>query len=88
MQESMNNAAKYSGAGLIRIRLKQEKQRINFIIMDNGIGFNAGRRHKGLGLISMRERIEGSGGSMAVRTKAGKGTVIRASWPANIKSDS
>jgi signal transduction histidine kinase len=81
MQESMNNAAKYSKADLIRVRLKQVKQRIELTIMDNGIGFDTDRKHKGLGLISMRERIEGSGGSLMFRTKAGKGTMIRASWP-------
>jgi signal transduction histidine kinase len=81
MQESMNNAAKYSKADLIRVRLKQVKQRIELTIMDNGIGFDTDRKHKGLGLISMRERIEGSGGILMFRTKAGKGTMIRASWP-------
>jgi signal transduction histidine kinase len=57
------------------------KQRIELTIMDNGIGFDTDQKHKGLGLISMRERIEGSGGILMFRTKAGKGTMIRASWP-------
>jgi len=88
MQEAMNNAAKYSRAIRIRVRLEQAKGDIKFTIIDNGIGFNAGRKHKGLGLISMRERIEGSGGRMVFRTKAGQGTMIQASWPVAITTDS
>jgi signal transduction histidine kinase len=36
---------------------------------------------KGLGLGSMRERAEFSGGSFDIESVRGKGTVIRASWP-------
>jgi signal transduction histidine kinase len=34
-----------------------------------------------LGLVSMRERAEFSGGSLTVESAKGRGTVIRASWP-------
>jgi signal transduction histidine kinase len=88
MQEAMNNAAKYSRASRIRVRLEQAKGEIKFSITDNGVGFDVGRKHKGLGLVSMRERIEGSGGNLLFRTKAGQGTMIRASWPVNITTDS
>jgi signal transduction histidine kinase len=37
---------------------------------------------KGLRLSSMRERTEFTGGTFSIESAKGKGTVIRASWPA------
>jgi signal transduction histidine kinase len=85
--EAMNNAAKYSKANLISLFLNGEGKKIEFAITDNGIGFNVEemlakeRSHRGLGLESMRERTELSGGSFTIQSAQGQGTVIRASWP-------
>jgi signal transduction histidine kinase len=55
---------------------------IDLTISDNGEGFDVkGRLRHGLGLISMRERIEHSGGSFSIESSRGKGATIRASWP-------
>jgi PAS domain S-box-containing protein len=81
IQESMNNAAKYSKANRIRITLKLVKNRIELSIIDNGIGFYSKHTHKGLGLITMRERVESSGGKLFIRSWKWIGTLIRASWP-------
>ena len=48
---------------------------------DNGIGFDMESIQKGLGLGSMRERAELSGGSLDIESVMGKGTVIHGSWP-------
>jgi signal transduction histidine kinase len=39
------------------------------------------KRHKRLGLLGMRERVEMVGGSFAVESAPGKGTTIRAQIP-------
>ena len=39
------------------------------------------RSRRRLGLESMRERAEFSGGSFTIQSAQGKGTVIRVSWP-------
>jgi signal transduction histidine kinase len=60
-------------------------------IKDNGTGFDVEevltreRSGRGLGLESMRERTELSGGSFRIESAAGKGTTIRASWPSESK---
>ena len=59
---------------------------IELKIQDNGLGFDMdaalGRSYEGgLGLTSMRERTELSGGSFAMQSALGKGTAIHASWP-------
>jgi signal transduction histidine kinase len=82
LQEAMNNIAKHSKATLVSISLTKTKDdRIELVIEDNGIGFDMESIKKGLGLGSMRERAELSGGSFDNESVRGKGTVIRASWP-------
>jgi signal transduction histidine kinase len=44
------------------------------------MGFDLENYRKGLGLTSMRERIELSGGSFWIESTPGKGTTIKASW--------
>jgi signal transduction histidine kinase len=86
-QEAFNNIAKHSKADLIHLSLQTMADRIELIIKDNGIGFaveetpSSEKPKKGLGLTSMRERAELSGGSFAIESAPGVGTTIRASWP-------
>jgi signal transduction histidine kinase len=55
---------------------------IELFVRDNGIGFDVEKTKRGMGLVSMRERTEYSGGSFSVESKRGKETAIRASWAA------
>jgi signal transduction histidine kinase len=86
-QEAMNNIAKHSKADLVRLSLRKVDRKMEVTIHDNGQGFNLEKvlsqesTTKGLGLSSMRERTELSGGSFAIESAEGKGTIIRASWP-------
>ncbi len=80
MQEAMNNVAKHSKADLIRISLRKLGDKIELMTEDNGAGFELESVKKGLGLTSMRERTELSGGSFAIESIPGMGTTIRARW--------
>jgi signal transduction histidine kinase len=82
-QEAFNNIAKHSQANQARLSLQKNSNTIELIIQDNGQGFelNVDTPRKGLGLSSMRERAEVSGGTFSIQSAQGKGTVIRASWP-------
>jgi len=40
LQEALNNAAKYSKAGLVRVSLKTINARIELLVEDNGQGFD------------------------------------------------
>jgi len=86
-QEAFNNIAKHSRANLIHLSLQTIKDRVELIIKDNGIGFvseeisSSEKPKKGLGLTSMRERTELSGGTFATETAPGAGTTIKANWP-------
>ncbi|MGZ6220967.1 MAG: PAS domain-containing sensor histidine kinase, partial [Syntrophales bacterium] len=86
-QEALNNIAKHSKADLIHLSLQTMEDRVELTIKDNGIGFrleeilSSEKPKKGLGLNSMRERAELSGGTFAIETTPGAGTLIRANWP-------
>ena len=86
-QEAMNNIAKHSQADLVRLSLRKKENKIEWVIIDNGMGFDLEEilspegSKRGLGLTSMRERTELSGGTFTIESTKGKGTTIRASWP-------
>ncbi len=86
-QEAMNNAAKHSKANRILVSIQHAEGKIELAIKDDGIGFeikdglSANGRGKALGLFSMRERAELSGGSLELKAALGEGTVVLAVWP-------
>lgn len=86
-QEGMNNIAKHSKADLVHLSLLKMDGRIALILEANGQGFDVGKvlglesTKRGLGLTSVREQTELTGGSFSVKSTEGKGTIIRASWP-------
>ncbi len=79
-QEAMNNISKYSQASLVNISLQKKAEKITLIIKDNGEGFDPKTVRKGLGLSTMRERAQLSGGFFDLESAEGKGTIIRAEW--------
>jgi len=86
-QEAMTNIAKHSKADLVRFSLRKLDNRLELGLHDNGRGFSLEEINslraagKGLGLTSMRERAELSGGSLNIESTQGEGTNIMASWP-------
>jgi signal transduction histidine kinase len=86
MQEAFHNIAKYSQAEFVELSLRKGAGTLDLIIEDNGEGFDLqaalsrNNHQSGLGLSSMRERTELSGGSFHLVSTMGEGTTIRASW--------
>ena len=87
LQEALNNIAKHSKTSVVLLFLRKTDQAIQLEIRDRGQGFNSEEAHsrkgatRGLGLDSMKERTELSGGSLDIESAEGKGTTIFASWP-------
>ncbi len=86
-QEALNNIIKYANATEVLVRLARGQTGIVLEIKDNGDGFvlrgSDGREQTGatgLGLCSMRDRVEFSGGEFHVCSAPGRGTQIVASW--------
>ena len=85
-QEAMNNVAKHSRAEWVDILLSKNSDGIELAISDDGAGMNPDQVLRTgvdgtLGLTSMRERAELTGGSFSIESAPGKGTTIRARWP-------
>jgi PAS domain S-box-containing protein len=86
-QEALNNVAKHSKANLVCLTLGESRGEIELVIKDNGQGFDPKEAlsrestKRGLGLSSMKERTELSGGNFVIESTPGKGTTIRAHWP-------
>jgi signal transduction histidine kinase len=84
--EALNNVAKHGKATFVNLSLQKIGGEIKLMIQDNGQGFEPGEMRsrvgalRGLGLDSMRERAELSGGSFTIESTKGKGAIIRASW--------
>jgi len=80
IQEATNNIVKHAHAGSIRVSLKKTGDTLHLSIEDDGDGFDPVRCSTSLGLMSMKERAEISGGRYAMKSSAGQGTRINVSW--------
>ena len=83
LQEALGNAAKHSGADRVTVFLSAEGDRALLRVTDPGRGFETEdvQSDRGLGLISMRERLRLVGGRMSVTSSPGQGTDIKAVIP-------
>jgi PAS domain S-box-containing protein len=76
--ELVLNTAKHAQARRAWINLGQEGDRLRLVVADDGIGFDYSealeRRRSGLGLFSLRERLELLGGRLEVESPPGGGT--------------
>jgi len=90
VQECLTNIAKHARAHHVTIELTlidaltdavPDRQGFRLVIRDDGVGIDASLRGTGLGLIGMRERVEGLNGHFSIHTKPGEGTTITIELP-------
>jgi signal transduction histidine kinase len=79
-QEAVNNAVKYSQAGLIRIDLARVDGQHRLTVSDDGIGFRAGA-DTGMGMYSMRYRASLLGGVLQISDNVPRGTTVTVTYP-------
>ncbi|PRZ26405.1 signal transduction histidine kinase [Flavobacterium granuli] len=81
IQESLQNCNKYAKARSIRVELKKVDDDLELTISDDGIGFNANVKKKGIGLQNMLSRTKECNGSFEIKSKKGEGTTITVRVP-------
>ena len=83
LQEALHNAVKYSGVFEYDVQLWGADGHIHLVVSDWGNGFDvdAGRRSRGLGLLSMEERVKLVSGTLSIESQPGRGTAIHAQVP-------
>lgn len=82
VQEGVQNAIKHSHARSISVHISGGEDRLTLTILDDGTGFDVDAAwRKGLGLISMSERLEAIGGSLEIRSTRATGTQLDVTVP-------
>jgi PAS domain S-box-containing protein len=90
LQEAIRNAAKHSGARRFEVRLWGTPEEIHLTVRDSGAGFDseAAKESRGLGLISMQERLKLLHGTFLIESQPHCGTTIHARLPLSSGSES
>jgi PAS domain S-box-containing protein len=85
LQESLGNMVKHSGTQEAQVTLTGRPDEIHLDVCDSGVGFDPQEQREtfGLGLISMRERLNLVGGELLVESQPSGGTQIKACVPLN-----
>jgi len=78
VQELMNNALTHGRATQIQVQLDVGGEQITAVVEDNGSGFNVDEMWKknvdGIGLSSLRERVNLLGGTFEIQSALGQPT--------------
>jgi PAS domain S-box-containing protein len=82
-QEALHNALKYSGTGYYSVELRGTLDEVRLEVRDSGAGFDQeeAKNNRGLGLMSMQERVHLVHGTLVVESAPGMGTKILAVVP-------
>ncbi|HMR83453.1 MAG TPA: tetratricopeptide repeat protein [Niabella sp.] len=75
-KEAINNAVKYSEGDLLRFSINQTDQYIEYLIADNGKGFEPNTVKAGNGLKNMQQRATEIGADCNIQSVAGKGCTV------------
>jgi len=80
-QEALNNVVKHARAKEVNVRLRCSGSAVELEIVDDGKGFDPtelSAEHHGLRI--MRERAEGIGAQLTVKSEPGQGTQVLVHW--------
>jgi PAS domain S-box-containing protein len=86
-QEALRNVIAHARASRTDVRLLRTGDSVELTITDDGQGFDVTRaleRGKGLGLVSITERIRFVGGTVSIVAEANKGTRLQVRVPAHL----
>ena len=83
LQETLTNVARHSHATRVQVKLSQEGGRLVLEVQDNGRGMMETdmQNSRSLGLLGMRERAAGVGGTLDIRSNPGQGTTVTLRLP-------
>ncbi len=83
VQEALRNGVKHSGATCFEVSLRGERGGIELKVSDRGVGFDPQQTQakRGLGLVSIQERVNLVNGAVSIESEPNQGTTIRAWIP-------
>jgi PAS domain S-box-containing protein len=87
LQEALTNVAKHSGTKEAEVTLFGGDSGLTLRVSDQGRGLPRGETHSsGIGLVSMRERLQMLGGTLSIASAPGRGTTVEASVPVAVSA--
>jgi PAS domain S-box-containing protein len=81
LQEQLRNILKHAGATLIKVEVLVNDDVLHMKVTDNGVGFDAKKVKKGIGLANMRRRAELFSGNFEIESAMGCGCTITVDIP-------
>jgi signal transduction histidine kinase len=90
LQEALHNSAKYSGVRYFKVRSWGTLNEVHLTVSDSGSGFDIhlAKVGRGLGLISMDERLKILKGTLSIESQLRRGTTVHAVVPLSPENDS
>jgi PAS domain S-box-containing protein len=90
LQEALHNSTKHSGVRYFEVELWGTPDEVHLTVSDAGAGFDidAAKASRGLGLISMEERLKLLTGTLSIESQLQRGTTIHARVPFSSGKDS
>ncbi|WP_374686396.1 GAF domain-containing protein [Promineifilum sp.] len=79
--EALNNSLHHARAARVDVTLLARRGELRLTVRDNGVGFTLNGNGGGLGLESMRNRIDKVGGTLTLTSTPGHGTRVEAHAP-------
>jgi two-component system, NarL family, sensor histidine kinase LiaS len=80
-QEALANVVRHSGAQAVQVRLAWDGSQVSLAVQDDGSGFDLAQAEgQGVGLASMRERVEALGGTLCLSSSP-SGTSLETTVP-------
>jgi signal transduction histidine kinase len=81
-QEALHNVSKHASATQVRLKISGGLEGFHLCIYDNGVGFDSRDLHqRGLGIVSMKERVGMVQGDFWIYSQPGLGTEIKVFVP-------
>ena len=77
--EALTNVAKHAGASVVQVEVHAEDGLLRLGVRDDGVG--GADPARGSGLVGLRDRVEATGGSLRIDSRAGQGTGLLVELP-------
>jgi PAS domain S-box-containing protein len=83
IQEALTNAARHSDATEVTLTLDAGDEEIRFTVEDNGKGIDINEINSNLsmGILGMKERVQGQNGKITIEGLSRGGTIVQVSFP-------
>ena len=81
VQEALTNCARHAEASRIEVAVRLERNTLDLLVADNGIGIDPRRPRAGAGLLGIEERVRELHGAFEVSRRPSGGTELRVAIP-------